>query len=256
MNKQPVSYLQTDSRWAKISYSAKGESTNIGASGCGPTSAAMLLATLTGKSITPKDTCAWSLDHGFKACNQGTYYTYFVPQFAAYGLTCKRLNTTNLYGNPNSDIHEQAIKLLKAGWYLIACMGKGNWTSSGHFVVVWWADGVFYINDPASQKTERLRGDAYTFRSQVKYYFAIDARAYNGQAEQEEKMTQDKFNEMMDTYLEQLAAQEPGDWSKEDREWAEKLGLVQGDDNGKKAYKTPLTKEQAVVLLHRFQDLK
>lgn len=67
-------------------------------------------------------------------------------------------------------------------------------------------------------------------------------------------MTQDQFNKMMGTYLEQLAAQEPGDWSAEDRQWAEKLGLVKGNDDGDKAYKTPLTKEQAVVLLHRFQE--
>ena len=33
MDKAPVSYLQTDPRWKSVSYSAKGESTTIGASG-------------------------------------------------------------------------------------------------------------------------------------------------------------------------------------------------------------------------------
>lgn len=179
MNKQPVSYKQTDKRWKNTDYSAKGESTTIGKSGCGPTSAAMLIETLTGKTFTPEDACAWALSHGYKAPNSGTYYSYFEPQFAAFGLSCKRLNTSNIYGNPNADIHEEAIKLLKQGYYLIACMGKGNWTSSGHYIVVWWVDDVFYINDPASSKTIRLRGDPYTFRSQVKYYWAVDARDYN-----------------------------------------------------------------------------
>ena len=55
MNKQPVSYLQTDPRWKNKDYSAKGESTTIGASGCGPTAAAMLIETLTGKTFTPVD---------------------------------------------------------------------------------------------------------------------------------------------------------------------------------------------------------
>jgi len=41
MNKQPVSYLQTDPRWDACDYSAKGEQTTIGASGCGPTAMAM-----------------------------------------------------------------------------------------------------------------------------------------------------------------------------------------------------------------------
>lgn len=179
MNKQPVSYLQTDARWKDKDYSAKGESTTIGRSGCGPTCAAMIIETLTGKTFTPADACAWSLKRGYKAPNQGTYYSYFVPQFAAYGIVCERLNTANLYGNKTSPVHAKAFDLLKKGYYLIACMGKGLWTSSGHYIMVWWEDGKVRINDPASTKDARLNGDLATFKAQVKYYWAIDARAYN-----------------------------------------------------------------------------
>ena len=88
MNKQPISYLQTDVRWKNKPYRVSGENTTIGDSGCGPTAAAMLLSTLTGKTITPEDTCKWSVDHGYKALGNGTYYAYFAPQFAAYGIQC------------------------------------------------------------------------------------------------------------------------------------------------------------------------
>lgn len=179
MNKQPVSYLQTDARWKNKDYSAKGESTTIGRSGCGPTCAAMIIETLTGKTFTPADACSWALKRGYKAANQGTYYSYFVPQFKAYGIVCERLNTASLYGNKTSPVHAKAFDLLKKGYYLIACMGKGLWTSSGHYIVVWWEDGKVRINDPASTKAARLNGDLATFKSQVKYYWAIDARAYN-----------------------------------------------------------------------------
>ena len=182
MNKRPVSYLQTDSRWKNIDYSApSGESKKrtIGSSGCGPTCAAMLIETITGKRFTPADACAWALERGYKAANQGTYYSYFVPQFKAFGITCERLNTANLYGNKTSPVHAKAFDLLKKGYYLIACMGKGLWTSNGHFIVVWWEDGKVRINDPNSTKTTRLNGDLNTFKSQVKYYFAIDARKHN-----------------------------------------------------------------------------
>lgn len=179
MNKQPVSYLQTDARWKNKDYSAKGESTTIGRSGCGPTCAAMLIQTMTGENFTPADACSWALKRGYKAANQGTYYSYFVPQFKAYGIVCERLNTDNLYGNKTSPVHAKAFDLLKKGYYLIACMGKGLWTSSGHYIVVWWEDGKVRINDPASTKAARLNGDMATFKSQVKYYWAIDARAYN-----------------------------------------------------------------------------
>lgn len=179
MNKQPILYLQTDPRWAGKDYSAKGESTTIGKSGCGPTCAAMLLSTLTGKTFTPADACAWALKHGYKAPNQGTYYSYFVPQFQQYGIACRRLNGVSLYGSPASSIHTEAFGLLKQGYYLIACMGKGTWTSGGHYVVVWWEDGWVRINDPASQATERVKGNLTTFKKEVKYYWAVDAREHN-----------------------------------------------------------------------------
>ena len=179
VNKEPVSYKQTDPRWAKLPYQVSGETATIGGSGCGPTCAAMLIRTLTGQDVSPADTCAWAMLHGYKALNQGTYYSYFVPQFREYGISCARINTSNVYGHPDSCAHDEALQLLQEGYYIIACMGKGLWTSSGHFVVVWWADGRIYIHDPASSKAERLRGDPAVFRRQVKYYWAIDARAHN-----------------------------------------------------------------------------
>ena len=174
MNKQPVSYLQTDPKWANISYSAKGESTTIGASGCGPTAMSMVLATWADKSITPKTECAWALAHGYKAPHQGTYYSYFVPAAKRYGLQCWQVNTANIYGNTKSPHHETARKAIENGRLVIACMGKGLWTSSGHYVLAWQIQGTtIYINDPASTRLARTQGDYSLFKQQVKYYWTI-----------------------------------------------------------------------------------
>lgn len=183
MNKEPIYYLQTDSRWKNNPYQTSAETATIGGSGCGPTCAAMLIETLTGKTYTPVDACKWSMNHGYKATNQGTYYSYFVPQFKLFNIDCKMLNSNNVYGDSNASVHKEAFDLLKQGYYLIACMGKGLWTSSGHFIVVWWEDGKVRINDPASKQENRINGDLKTFKSQVKYYWAIDARDYNSDAE-------------------------------------------------------------------------
>lgn len=179
MNKQPVLYMQTDPKWKDKPYQTTGETATIGGSGCGPTCAAMLIETLTGKTFTPLDACNWAMKKGYKAKGQGTYYSYFEPQFKAFNLKCERLNGANIYGNKASSVHKKAFDLLEQGYYLIACMGKGLWTSSGHFVVVWWCDGWVYINDPASKASVRVNGNMDTFKSQVKYYWAIDAREYN-----------------------------------------------------------------------------
>lgn len=193
MNKQPVKYLQIDKKWKNLDYSAKGESTTIGASGCGPTAAAMLIETITGKKFTPVDACKWSLDHGYKAPHQGTYYAYFEPQFKAFGLTCYQMSWVNTYHKPDHANHDKAFELLKQGYYLIALMKKGTWTSSGHFVVVWWEDGKVRINDPASTKDARVNGNIKTFRNECAYYWVVDARNYN---KEEPDMTKEQTTEI------------------------------------------------------------
>lgn len=254
MNKHPALYLQTDKQWKSIPYAVQGERSTIGSAGCGPTCAAMLITTLTGQKVTPVQTCKWSLEHGYKAYQQGTYYSYFVPQFHAYNINCFRINTASGYGDVTLNAHKKALELVKEGYYIIALMGKGNWTKSGHFVVLWWADGKVYINDPASTKSSRTCADVRLFQSQCKYYWAVDARAYN-RGDDEEMITQEQFNKMMDTYLKEMSKQAPSEWSKNAREWAENSGLVKGDNTGAKAYKAPVTKETLVTMLQRFHEM-
>ena len=170
----------------------------------------MLVETLTGKTFTPVDACKWSVEHGYKAKGQGTYYSYFAPQFEAFGIKCWQLSWTNVYHNPASKVHDQALEYLKQGYYLIALMKKGNWTSGGHFIVVWWADGKIRINDPASTRDSRVNGDINTFRNEAAYYWVVDARAYN---QEDDIVSYDKFKEYMDQYRQELGAAAPAPWA-------------------------------------------
>jgi len=172
---KPISYLQTDPKWKNHNYSAKGEKKTIGSSGCGVTAAAMVIATLKDKNVTPVTTAEWSMEHGYKALNQGTYYTYFVPQFKQYGIMCRQLNSSNLYGKSSSSAHTEALNALKTGNWVIACMGKGHWTSSGHFILLYkYENGYIFINDPASTKADRIKNTWDLFAKQVKYMWIID----------------------------------------------------------------------------------
>ena len=225
MNKQPVSFLQKDPRWKDKPYRVPGESSTVGSAGCGPSCAAMLIETLTGQTFTPEDACEWSIRHGYKALKQGTYYNYFQPQFEAFGIACQMLNWTNTYGKPNHPNHQKALELLQEGYYLIALMGKGTWTSSGHFVVVWWADGKIHINDPNSTRADRVQGDPYDFRSQVKYYWWVDARDYNNPKPKEDIMTGKEIYDALQGYL---AEQPVPDWAKAELQEAADLGITDG----------------------------
>lgn len=71
------------------------------------------------------------------------------------------------------------------------------------------------------------------------------------QLKEEEEMTQEQFNQMMDKYLDDRAKQPPSEWSKEAREAAEAKGLIVGDETGNKQYKSFVTREQLVTILER-----
>ena len=73
--------------------------------------------------------------------------------------------------------------------------------------------------------------------------------------QEEDEMTQEQFNKMMDAYLAERAKQEPGSWSADDRAWAESAGIIQGDAGGAKRYKSFITREEAAVMLHRTAKL-
>ena len=174
--KKPISYLQTDARWAYNDYSVPGkEKTNIYVSGCAPTSAAMVIASLKDKSVTPATCAAWSVKHGYKAVGAGTYNTFFVPMLAAYGIKATYLSEY-CYHNLSHKNHAKVKAALKSGKWVIANAGPGLWTSGGHFILAYGIDNSdnVYINDPASTKATRLKNSFNTFAYQMKYYWIID----------------------------------------------------------------------------------
>ncbi len=172
---KPVDYKQTDGKWGALPYRVPGESSTIKSSGCGPTAMADVLAAIVSPYINPVTCAAWSKHKGYKVLNSGTSYSYPVAQAAAYGVRVRRINTANVYNQPGNTAHAQALAELKAGNWLVACMGRGLWTSSGHYIVVYgYSAGKVYICDPASSKAARLCNTWDLFKGQVKYYWAVD----------------------------------------------------------------------------------
>lgn len=237
MNKKPVWYLQYDKRWAKVPYAVKGkENGTIKTSGCGPTSAAMLLATLVDPKITPVECAQWSMDHGYKYVNQGTAWAYFIPQFAAYGIRCVKAGQD----------HEKVKRALSEGWYAIALMGRGTWTSGGHYIVVWDWDDKVRINDSASTKDKRLNGDPATFKKEVKQYWLIDASEYN---EGDDIVSYAKFMEYMERYRRELADQPGPAYGVDELTRAVELGITDGSRPCDLA-----TRQEVVSMIVRAKD--
>jgi hypothetical protein len=86
--------------------------------------------------------------------------------------------------------------------------------------------------------------------------YQIEEESPDTPKEEEDKMTQKEFNEMMTVYLKELAAESASSWAKEDLAWAKKEGLINGDENGNQMPHKFLTREELAAVLHRYDGKK
>lgn len=70
--------------------------------------------------------------------------------------------------------------------------------------------------------------------------------------EEEVKMTQEEWDAYMADYLERMASKPADEWSAQERSIVESLGVIQGDANGRKRYKSFVTREEIAAMFGRF----
>lgn len=107
-----------------------------------------------------------------------------------------------------------------------------------------------YRGDERKGYSGNVGGDFYRYFNIQKS--EIEAMKYEKQ--EEEKVTQQQFDEMMNVWIAKQAAKEPEEWSKDDREWAESNGIIKGTGAGF-SYRAYCTREQMVAFLHRVYDM-
>ena len=137
---QVVYYNQLDSRWATIMY---GTSSTIGQGGCGPTSMAIVISTLTGETHDPVELANWSVANGHRCEGNGSYHSLIPASARAYGLAVE--------GASKND-GQKIVDALASGKLVVALMAKGHFTSGGHYIVLRGvtADGMILVADPGS----------------------------------------------------------------------------------------------------------
>lgn len=113
------------------------------------------------------------------------------------------------------------------------------------------ADGVTCIEGNTSVSNASNGGEVRRMRRKMNTVKG----AWRPNYEEDDDMTQDRFDEMMADYLGRLGQTEPSDWSREDREWAEGIGLIRGDEHGNKQYKAFTTRESMVTFLRRMYEI-
>lgn len=121
------------------------------------------------------------------------------------------------------------------------------------------ADGSLITIEGNTGCSSDDNGGAVMRRNRALKYIVCGARPnYTTEATatiaDDEEITQDEFNKLMDAYLEQLGQQEPSEWSAGERERVEAVGLIIGDQNANKKYKSFATRESMAVMLARFME--
>ncbi len=131
-------YSQIDSRWSNKMYSSVNDrSQTIGTSGCGPTSAAMVVTACKG-AITPDMMSDLFVRYGYRSANNGTYWSAFRAVADEF----------NIGYTETSDI-QRALQLLQNNNYVVCSVGNGLFTTGGHFIVLVGIDGdTIKIYDP------------------------------------------------------------------------------------------------------------
>ena len=133
-------FIQWDNRWA---YNKLGNR-NIGISGCGPTSMAMILSRLKkDNSITPDKIAKDAQNY---MGNEGISWNFFYDGAKKYD-----------YKIEDVALNEEAMKKALGKGPLLVSVNRGYFTLFGHiFVIDSYKDGKFIINDPNSLRNSKI----------------------------------------------------------------------------------------------------
>lgn len=138
-------FLQWDPMWGYEKYG----SDVIGITGCGPACLAMAGYYLTGsEAMTPDQIAAFAQKNGYYASGYGSSWTLISEGASQLGLKATELPL----------VKKKMTDALEAGNPIILALGPGDFTSSGHYVVLTdWTGEAFRVNDPNSRaNSDRL----------------------------------------------------------------------------------------------------
>ena len=156
--------MQWDERWGYQEYAGN----LFGLSGCGPTNLSMAAIYLKqDTSLTPEYMRQFAIDNGYATDGNGSLWSLISEGGQTLGLQVWELGLSE----------EEMKQELNDGHLIIAIMGEGVFTTSGHFILFTGVDeeGKFIVND-CNSLTRSNRHWAYDeFSDQVLNLWTLSA---------------------------------------------------------------------------------
>lgn len=142
-----IYFNQLDERYANQPYGTD----HIGGYGCGPTSMAIVVSSLTSETVDPVQMARWAYEHGYWCSKSGSYHTLIPGAAQAWGLSVEGCTASE---------PQRILDALADGKLVVALMTKGHFTKSGHFIVLRGVqDGKILVADPASYRRSQKAWD-------------------------------------------------------------------------------------------------
>ena len=155
--------MQWDERWGYIEYSGE----IMGLSGCGPTCLSMVSIYLTDNTeYNPRYIADMSEKEGYVSKGKGSSWTLISEGGEKLGMDIEEL-----------PLHEETIiSELENGNPIICVMGPGDFTSTGHYIVLTgYRDGKITINDPNSISNSNKLWEYDKIEDQIKNLWVCKA---------------------------------------------------------------------------------
>jgi hypothetical protein len=154
-------FVQWDKRWGYEKYSGNF----FAASGCGPTTLSMVVVYLThNRDASPIAVAKYSKEAGYSVDGSGSSWTIISEGCRHYGVKAKTVA-----------LDESRMKAeLDAGHPIVINVGPGDFTDTGHFMVITgYDDEGFSINDPNSIEKSGKRWLFKNISSQIRAVWSM-----------------------------------------------------------------------------------
>ena len=154
-------FMQWDKRWGYINYG----NDVAGITGCGPVCLSMCAYYLTGdESYSPDKMIKFAIDEGYCVYGNGTSWELFSKGAVDLGFDVTEIGLDK----------DRVINNLEVGNPIVAIMGEGDFTTSGHFIVFSGTEnGLIKVNDPNSYQRSELLWEFDDIKDQIRNLWVI-----------------------------------------------------------------------------------
>ncbi len=154
--------MQWDQRWGYIKYG----SDVAGLTACGPVCLSMAAIYLTGDStrFSPDAMIRFASENRYSVAGSGSSWTLISEGGEKLGFSVTELPLDE----------NRMRKALEADMPVIIVVGPGDFTASGHFLVLTgWEDGKFRLNDPNSKANSEKLWSYEELKGQIRNIWSI-----------------------------------------------------------------------------------